>query len=60
MFMGSNEKNMAYVVLHLYASGKHDYIMLTPLTPLLCSKPGVYRIYIIFLISAQNSSSRQF
>ena len=34
-------------------SRKHAYIILTPLNPTLHSKTGVYRVYIIFLISAQ-------
>ena len=35
-------------------SRKHAYIF-TPLNPLLFSKTWVYRVYIIFLISAQNT-----
>ena len=34
-------------------SPKHAYKMLTPETPLLYNKTGVYKVYIIVLISAQ-------
>ena len=35
------------------SSGKHAYIILTPLNPTLYSKTGVTGVYIIFLIFTQ-------